>query len=95
MKSLIPNSSVKLQPYSDSETPPRLNNDKDVLKKTVLAFGVSAVVSLAGIVVYAFIDPTIRDRKKAENSINAPLIGAIPRCEVKEQEVVQNEEESV
>ena len=95
LKSLIPNSSVKLQPYSDSESAPRLNNDKNVLKKTVLAFGVAMVVSLAGVVVYALIDPTVRDRKKAESCINAPLIGAIPRCELKEQEVVHNEEESV
>ena len=80
LKDLVPHTFV-LQPYANPQEAPQNANDKNTMRNALVAFVAAAAVSLVCIVLYAFIDPTVRDRKKLENGVSVPVLGVIPKYE--------------
>ncbi len=66
-----------------SATKPTAPDTVPVVKNTLVAFLAGAVISTAVIWVISVFDVVIHDKKKIEDSFDIPILGVIPRQEVK------------
>ena len=82
---LVPHK-AEFQIYQRAAALPYAPNAKNVERNIIISFFAAAIVTLAGIVTYALLDVTIRDRKKLENGANVPVLGVIPKYETAKNE---------
>lgn len=77
----IPNA-LKVSISEDPQHGPLAPNSKNVVRNSAVAFICTAVIMIALVWIIERFDTTIRDKKKIEDNIDIPILGAIPRHEV-------------
>ena len=69
---------IKIVDQKDATAP----NSKHEIRNTVIAFFVSAILSVLAIWIFSFFDVTIRDKKKLIDNLDVPILGTIPKHEL-------------
>lgn len=77
----IPNA-LKVSITEGPTRTPLAPNSKHVLRNSLIAFAVSAVLLMGAVWVFDAFDTIIRDKKKLEENFDIPVLGVIPRQEV-------------
>ncbi len=74
--------SVRMDSIEDPQVQPK--NSKGVVSNIIIGFLVGALLSMVVVYIIAAFDVVIHDRKKLEDNFDIPVIGVIPRYDVRE-----------